>query len=201
MTQDERPTADAVWLRTVERLLRGLAHALSNRIGAVAAVAAVLEPGDDELLEELRAERQRMTRLVALQRLLVREPAEAQAAHPLEAVLADVHALATLDVTGLEGLAPLPPLEGVPPVRVHRTALVHALVLLLLDGRARASRAVSAEWDDARVRVRLAGAVPPADAVAVARTLAAADGGEVVVDETGAVLSLPTLAALRRDGR
>lgn len=113
--------------------LRGLNHALSNRVAAVAALGACLtsdEPIDAELLQALRAEGDRLERLLHLQRLLGGTSAPAEAVH-LPDLVPDVAALYAQQ-SAMRDL----PLEvatdaAVVPVRVRPSALAQAMLAML----------------------------------------------------------------------
>lgn len=193
------------WAEEGDALVRGLAHALSNRVSA-------LSMASDELLDEAPAVREEareriateVARLAALDRLLKLVPADRgarpQALLPAE-VLADAvalhaHHLELRDVPIVEAVDP-----ATPPVRVPRATLLRALVLLLSCGRRAAGGGgvvVRLGGDDSALRVAVAPAGDPGEA----ETLAASLDGRVERADGALTLVLPSLAALRaREGR
>ncbi|HEU4628838.1 MAG TPA: hypothetical protein VFS08_03805 [Gemmatimonadaceae bacterium] len=203
----------AAWPAAADGVLRGLAHELSNRTGTIAAVAEALaaERPDSRLATALSSEAERLQELLRLLRLLSTDATRpAEPVRPAD-VLDDALALFALHPGGRAASAQLAgALDEAPPVRARVPALTRALLVLLAavaDGGGPVG--VCATSDDAWLVLRVAGeGVPPdeadwADAVAEARALVAADGGEVArsADGEGVELRLPTLVALRRAER
>jgi hypothetical protein len=211
---DGSVAADARWLATLERLQRGLNHAMSNRIASLASVISILEPGDVELVRQLGDEMTRLERLLALLRLLPRpsepraEPVQvADFAHDVGTLLAHHPGLRDerLVTTGL---------EAAPPVRCRLHALQHALLLLLEEaGLAGAPLALAAHGTDAALTLTVGAAagtqaadealpgIARDDAGRAAQALLAADEALVWTagegPAWGAWIRLPTLLALR----
>jgi hypothetical protein len=200
--------AAATWAAERDLLLRGLNHALSNRVGTLGAVAAMLEPGippRGALVDALRDEAERLERLLVLYRLLPEEgdavPELVHVPDVLSAVLA-LHA----EHPELRDVACEVDAAGAAvPARVAPAALSHALLLAL-------SAAKRAAAPDGRVRLVVAGAgaslrvsaVPERDAVtqehsphgdAVDRAVDAA----LHADAAGRLLAPSGGAALARD--
>lgn len=134
------------WALARDAVLRGLVHALSNRVGTVAAVAGMLESaeGDGASAESvgvaariLAGEGERMEALLAQFRLATTDSFGADAApepvHVLE-LLAEVATLAA--VVGWEvGIAGETGGGDTPPAMVGRAPLAHALLVLLHAAR------------------------------------------------------------------
>lgn len=79
-------TAAARWLAIHDELLRGISHALSNRIATVGAASYMFEHGDvavEQAVASLRAESERMDQLLQQLRLLPQRPGAA--AEPITA--------------------------------------------------------------------------------------------------------------------
>jgi signal transduction histidine kinase len=153
-----------LWAAEQGALLRGLAHALSNRVGTVVAVAGMLAPGGEApaaLVGMLREEGDRLEALLRLVRLLaesapddeppepihlpdlVREVVELHAHHP---ELRDVPVTVTPD-------------PEAPPVRAPLVALRRTL-LLALSAAKRDADAARVAWttDGAQVVLTVDGA-------------------------------------------
>lgn len=202
--------AAATWAAERDLLLRGLNHALSNRVGTIAAVASVLEPGGTlrpHVVQVLHDETERLERLLALYRLLPAEPeGSAEPLHVPDVVPAilELHAEhpdlrdvpCVVEATGVEV-----------PARAAPVALGHALLLALsaakraagADGRVRL--ALTASEGTVRVRAHPEPARDERDPVdraveaalhadAAARLLAAAGGSAHAYRDGGVELRL-----------
>lgn len=212
------PAVAAAWLETMDGLVRGLNHALSNRVNTLNTLLAVLQDAkvlDEELETALMAEEGRFEAVLGYFRLL---PIDIMA-EPEPLVLADP----VKDAMALFGhhldLRMLPctthGVDTAPPVRSRRTALTHALLAALITvGRpavatgGRVAVEVSVEGEEVEVRAVAAGAPPESDdaAFTVMDWLAGSLGGTAArgVDSAGkawASLRLLTLAAERKRGR
>ena len=199
-------------------VVRGIAHELGNRTGTIAAAAEALAAADpaSRYAAVLADEARRLDALLRLLRLVPLDPARPpEPARPAD-LTADAVALFALHARGREARVAAEALDDAPPVRVHLAAVVRALVVLLDAARGAGDRVrLEHGGTDADLALRVAGAGSAAThaaepaiaaAVAAARALVAADGGEVEHDATNGalVLRLPTLAELRRrerDGR
>lgn len=198
------------WLRTLDRVQRGLNHAFSNRAAAVSALVTVLEAGDEELHARLRGEASALEEVLRLMRLLPRSPdARAEAVQAADLVpdavtlMRQVSALRDRSVT-VTGL------EEAPPLRCRPQGLQQALVFLLVavgdaDGEARLDVAADGEAVTFGVGVS-AGA--PADAPGEPDTASETALWLLTGDEaccwpagSGWRLRLPTLAAIRASER
>lgn len=208
----------ARWLSVHDELLRGLTHALSNRVGTISATAYLLEMQPTALgttLTRLREEGERLETLLQLIRKLPRR-AEA-AAEPV--VPSDVLTQA-VDLQAYH-----PTLGDIPIAVVHEGDLQPAyadpatLVMALTLAIGAAQRAARA---DGRVTVtissttdvvaftahgrRVDGASGVADAdtmhdTEAVRWLLAPYGGDGMRAEAGAAVVVPTLQAARRAPR
>lgn len=192
------------WAEEGDALVRGLAHALSNRVAALSLAADDLADESPDVAAEARARLAgEVERLATIDRLLKLVPgdraARAQALLPGE-VLADAlalhaHHLELREVT-LRGAAD----ASAPPVRVPRALLLRALVLLLSAGRrAAGGGAVSVTMDGDASALRVV--VSPAGDPGEAADLAAAIGGRIELAEGRATMSLPSLQAVRERER
>lgn len=160
----------ALWAAEQGALLRGLAHALSNRVGTVLAAAGLLEPGAPApapIVTMLRDEAERLDALLALVRQLAGDGSDDAIAEPLHlpdlvppAVALHAHHPDWRDVP-VEVVAD----PGAPPVRVSHAALLRALLVALSAVKAVASERVRVTWAAAGSDVVLTIDGPPADAV------------------------------------
>jgi nitrogen-specific signal transduction histidine kinase len=183
------------WASARDAALRGLVHALSNRVGTVGAVAAMLEGAAPQSVDTaariLAGEGERLEAVLAHLRLATADPfaddAGAEAVHVAD-VLADVAALAHYaapDVAvRVEGAA------AVRPAVAPRTALVQALLAGVVGAARDGAPGVVLRADDAGPHVVLR--VTPGAADGAEWLLAGA--GVAAVDADGAwTLRLPAL--------
>lgn len=182
----------AAWVAARDAVLRGLVHALSNRVGTVAAASALLEAGSAETAGRvLGGEVERLEALLALFRAATADPFGAGATEPLICAEVVGEALALHAHAGDAGSARVPQsgVDGAPPVLAPRAALLHAL-LVLIAGAAEGA-VLRADADASVVRLRFD---PPSgpEAAAGAAWLLAGSGAEV--DGEG-VVALPRLGA------
>lgn len=205
----EREPRETDWNSLTDALLRGVAHALSNRAGALTALRD-LGTSDDEGRELLAGEIQRLTELIRLLRLV---PAERSAlAEALEVPLLVRDAVAVL---GLHAQARdvrwTVTVSGAPqPVRAERWVLLRVLLLLcagaLADAAAQGAgelRVTTAGDDAATLASITTGNASTRWRVpdAYARMLADRAGAELRWADGPLELRLPTLAELRRRER
>jgi len=205
------------WLEVHDELLRGVTHALSNRVATMSAAAYMLEYDDvtgPQAAASLRVETDRMDALLQVLRLLPsRDDREFEPVSPgdviAQAVALHAHHCDLRDVPVSVTLS-----DAVLPVWVEPHAFLQA-VLLTLTGAKRAAIAVGGavrvsvdgDADDVRVMVHPehAGAThdPQAvrDAAAANGCLRSARGSAQASADGGCVLTLPTLPAARRAGR
>lgn len=194
------------WSQLLDALLQGVGHALSNRIGALIAIADLAaEEGTSTagLSEEIE-------RLLELNRLLKLLPAESSARSeailPAD-VLTDALALMAFHPHALE-LTWYKRVSNNQPVRAPRNGLLRAQLLLLdaARGQAELTGVTTADviiaGDESLLtisaRAEGGGAPWPEGAESSLRSSVAGFGGTVASDGVGLVLHLPTLAELRR---
>ncbi len=212
------PVARARWLEVQDELLRGITHALSNRLATLSAAAYMLEFEDvtrAEAAGSLRTEVDRLDALLQMLRLLpsrddsALEPLapgdvveQAVALHGHHCDLRDVPVRVTVD-------------EAVLPVWVEPHALLQALLLALCAAKRAAFTAgsgvelsVRGDGDVVRFGVHPDGTAPSGDDATSARDVFAAQeclrtafGTATAHDDGGCELALPTLLAVRRAGR
>jgi signal transduction histidine kinase len=209
--------ARARWLVLQEELLRGVTHALSNRVATLSAAAYMLEYEDvtpAQAADSLRVESERMDALLQLLRQL---PARGEpGCEPV--VPTDVVAQATLLHAQHCDLRELPvtvaSADDVLPCWVDPHVLLQALLLLLTTvKRQTGAQAVHVQVDgdvdtvrvtvttDAVLTWSAADARARADVDAADRLLAGAAGRAGWPEAGGVELVLPSLPAARRAGR
>ena len=196
--------ASGAWTLLFEDLLRGLVHAINNRVTALSAFAE-LAALDGETLgaDVLRQEIKRLQDASALVAVLSTRSDDLEALE-IRAVLEvalSIHA----HHPRMRSVSCIVEQDGaLLPVRVPRSALLR-LFLLLIDAAKRAAEAagdgsayVRLSGDDAVVRALAASADSVGDD---ARELAAACGGTLTHADGGTMLELPSLLALRKRER
>ena len=207
------PPAAVLALLAAERdaVLRGLVHALSNRIGIVGAVAGMLEPeapAAGVAVGMLQAESERLATLLDEFRLFAGEPVSAPEPVHLPDLVAAVVALhahhPTLRDIGCETAA----VQDLPPVMADPDATRGALLAAVgaakraVGGAATGGVRVRGVVDGDTVRL-IAEPVDVGDPVDDdAPTWALAHGvGHARLSSRGGEVTLPTLAAARRERR
>jgi len=207
-------TGCAHWLTIHDDLLRGLTHAISNRLATVTASASVLEAGlvpDHRVIEGLQRDADRLEGL--LQALRQLPQGLAGELEPL--LLADALAGARRLVEehpALRGRSvQVHPVGDVLPVRAEPAAVLHAAAVALLAA-ARCSPAVivvtlETTGDVVRLQARGDGGTDDPvqellhrDAEAI-RWLLTTSAGHATVLPEGCAFTLPTLPASRRRSR
>lgn len=214
------PAAAAAIIEANNGLLRGLNHALSNRVNTLNTLLAVVEEADGfdpEVVQALAAEEAKFESLLQLYRLM---PMELRAA-PEPILLADPLRDATALFSHHLDLRMHPVavvgVDEAPPVRSRRQMLTQLLLMLLVEvGRSLEAEnaatglevTAAADGDDVTVTVRATLAAPPApgDVWLGVEWMTDQLGGraERGVDADGRVwarLALLSLAAERRKGR
>jgi hypothetical protein len=154
-------------------ILRGVAHALSNRVAALSGVAGLVDFGDlppDRLSRALGSEVSQLGQLVELLRLLPSDTRPRGEAIELKTLLPAVVALHALHADLRDVPCTIQHDRDAHPVHVSRSTFVHA-VLVLIDAakrdvlRDRGGVSLTYGGDSAWVTVAvesLAGAAPPA---------------------------------------
>lgn len=216
-------SADAVWLEVSDGLLRGVGHALNNRLAALAALTQLADgAGGMEMAAfrgALESETVRLERVIHLLRLLPsgRTPYPVRIEEVLPQVLELHRVHSEFPETEYEPFCP----DGVLPVRVEPSLLARALLVFLTvavrrvrgEGGTRILihcggderyTAVTAQCGDARPAEGSAEESAEGPYLAAAVELLARGGleGAAVADEGGDLtLRLPTLLETRRRER
>jgi hypothetical protein len=203
---DERP-ALAAWVELSDALMRGLVHALNNRVTALSALAELAALGDTVLTNQnvLPSELARLQQVNALFRLLLTEetPPEAMELGP---VLDDALALHAHHSRLRSVRCEVERQETILPLRVPRWALLRLLLLLLEcakhhAGEAGAGAAVAllrVEGSEETIALTVPASHPPSR---YARAMAELCGGTLTIGAEGITVLLPTLLELRRAER
>jgi len=200
------PSSAAVlaWARARDAAVRGLVHALSNRVGTVAAVAAMLDDGAGDGVPAgsvgtagriLAGEGERLEALLALFRAASADPFGADAApEPLHVpeLLAEVAALAGYAVPDMMVHVELGP--DVRPAVASRAALGQALLTCVCAAGSGEVVLRAAASGDGRVSIAVstAGTEMP-NAAAAAAWLIAGAGGSAAVGRGEVVVTVPAL--------
>ncbi|MFL5562756.1 MAG: hypothetical protein ACJ79K_14895 [Gemmatimonadaceae bacterium] len=214
-----------------DAILRGMAHALSNRVAALGGVSMLADPGQiwtERLSKALQDEARRLEEILRLMRLLPNDGRGEPGAVELQPLIPDVVALHAYNSALLQVECATVHDRETMPVYANRPQLVHALLLAIDTGKrhamARGARVVvSYAGDSERVMIRVAtepsanarpangggdsGAAPTAAMEAVLPSAIARVGGSFPVAisaDDGALrieISVPTLAAGRRSER
>lgn len=182
-----------LWAAEQAALVRGIAHALSNRVGTIVAAAGMLAPGDPApapVVSVLRDEGVRLEGLLALTRLLGGDEAGAPEPVHLPDVVAPTvelheHHPASRDVPCVVTPDPL-----APPVRVRHAGLVRALLVLLSAAKRGDGARVAWHGEGAGVALTVDGAAGDAATAAAAADLL---GAPVHPTPTGYRCDLPGL--------
>ena len=205
-------SAPARWLTIHDELLRGIAHAMSNRIATVGAVAYLLEnedAADGKIVQSLRQETDKMESLLQLLRALPeRLGANAEPATANEACASAVSMHAhhpDLRDTACDVLVD----AAVYPIWVEPHSFGHALLVALTAAKrntatgSRVSVRVTGDTDVVRFRAVANQIANASDALNVsdanaASWLLARHGGVARVVDGGCELEVPTLLAARK---
>jgi hypothetical protein len=195
------------WGRHLERLMRGLAHALNNRATALSAVIelSIDAPPDPSITSSiLTSELTRVRELADIVRSIASPRRGVEAFAPIEAA---TEALAVLKLHTDRGEQPITiDAASAPPTRVPRWMFVRSLIALTGAAADHAQRttptriAIVQEGDWVVVRIHGEGEVraPCADVSPYAAELARAMGGEALEGPNECGFRVPTLAALRQ---
>jgi hypothetical protein len=205
----------AGWLNLVDDILRGLHHDLNNRIGSLSAMVELLQlgdaPADGTAYETLAVDLARLGEANRVVRLLPRDQSAAEEPLILDDVLADVFAIHRFlhDTRDLQ--VTIVPTRFVEPVRCERWALLHVLVMLLVeakrlakDGGAVVRCVMESDEQTACVRFQIGApmlAETPASLGGYAGVLAGSFGGTITRKPGAAELRMPTLKARRASAR
>jgi hypothetical protein len=204
--------ASARWLAVHDELLRGIAHALSNRIATLAATVYMYEAGDvppETVMESVRTETARMETVLGLLRALPErrhaepEPATANEACAL-AVSLHAHHPDFRDVA-----CDIVVDAAVYPIWAEPHAMCHALLVALTTAKRHASAdgtikvRVTGTADVVQFRVHATPGIGESDAASehdakAATWLLERHGGTARVVPDGCALEVPTLVAARR---
>ncbi len=213
----------ARWLSLHDDLLRGLAHAFSNRVATVAAIAALFDSSrvpDERVLSGLRNDAERLDGLLEqLRQLPRRGDADLEPLMPSDSIRAAL-ALFEHHPEYRDVCCTVIAADNVQPVRAEPSALQHALCVALAAacrvgaGRGGASGvgaagavvrvALSTEGDVVRIEVSADGSTGEGNANALALDAGAIDwllarsNGRGHAYPYGCVIELPTLQASRR---
>ena len=204
--------AAARWLTVHDELLRGITHALSNRIATIGASAYMLEHGDvplEQSTQALRAETDRMELLLQQLRQLPARPnaepepmtvndicASAVSVHRNHGELRDIECDIDVDA-------------DVYPIWAEPQSVLHALLVALSAAKRSAapdSRVLLHAAGDANVvKIRISARQPALTDDSLntidaetAGWLLAANGGTARAIHDGCELELPTLLAIRK---
>lgn len=206
------------WLSVHDDLLRGLAHAFSNRVATIAAIAALFDPSrvpDERVLSGLRIDADRLNGLLEqLRQLPRRAEADLEPLMPVDCVRAAL-ALFEHHPEYRDMRCTLIVADDVQPVRADPAALQHALCVALVaacrasaggGGSAGAAIrvALSTEGDVVRIELSTDGSTGAGDAGELAIDAGAIDWllarskGRGHAYPYGCLIELPTLQASRR---
>ncbi|MGZ8415295.1 MAG: hypothetical protein ACXW05_21405 [Gemmatirosa sp.] len=189
-------------------VLRGLVHALSNRVGTIGAVAGMLDPeapAAGVAATVLQGEAERLERLLEEFRRLASEPASTPEPVHLPDLLEGVIALHAHHPTLREVACPMDGVSALPPVLAEPAAVADAL-LAALDAAKGAALAGGAGGTTVRlvdtldgevVRVHAAPGTESADTATLTWALPGGAGAAWLGARGGGV-ALPTLASGRR---
>jgi hypothetical protein len=202
----ENPDSDRVsWTTLSEALMRGLVHALNNRVAALSALSELVALGDDGSTTQriLPSELARLQQVNVLFRLLLTEelPMEAMELAP---VLDDALALhahhSRLRTVRCDVVR-----EGnILPLRVPRSSLLRLLLLLLEHGKRHAESLDTAvtvlhvRGTEASISLTVSAVEGPCDDT---RALTVRCGGTLESGDGEIIVHLPTLLELRRNER
>jgi hypothetical protein len=203
------------WLNLVDLVLRGLHHDLNNRLGSLSAMVELLQLGDalpdGSAYETLAGDLARLGEANRVIRLVPRDQTAGEEPLILDDVLADVLAVHRFlhDVRDVK--VTIVPTRYVEPVRCERWALLHVLVVLLMEAKQLAKDSstivrAATESDEQTVRVQFQIGAPmlgetPTALGSYAESVAATFGGAVTRRAGVAELRMPTLKARRASAR
>jgi hypothetical protein len=175
-----------------DAILRGIAHALSNRVAALGGIGMLVDPGDiwtERLAKALGDEGKRLEDILRLLRLLPDDGRGEAGAIELQPLIPDVIALHAYNSALLQVECTSVADRETAPVFANRPRLVHALLLAIDTAKrhamVRGSRVVVSYSGDAeRVVIRVV-----TEPSAIAKPVGGPpDGGAGSVDATGVAL-------------
>lgn len=168
-----------------DAILRGIAHALSNRVAALGGIGMLVDPGDiwtERLAKALGDEGRRLEDILRLLRLLPDDGRGEAGAIELQPLIPDVIALHAYNSALLQVECTSVADRTITPVFANRPRLVHALLLAIDTAKrqalARGSRVVVSYAGDAERVVIQVATEPSATAKPVGAP--AADGSDMV---------------------
>lgn len=163
--EDVKPVSDSTSFDVLrDAILRGMAHALSNRVAALGGISGLADPGQiwtDRLSKALNDEARRLENILRLLRLLPDDGRGEAGAVELQPLVPDVIALHGYQSALLQVECTAVHDRETMPVFANRTQLVHAL-LLAIDAAKRHAQprggrvSVSYRGDADRVTIRVA---------------------------------------------
>lgn len=181
MTNDSADPFDA--LR--DAILRGVAHALSNRVAALGGIAGLVDPGQlwtDKMSKALHDEARRLGDVLRLLRLVPSDVRAEPGAVELQPLIPDVVALHAYNSALLQVECVIEYNREAMPAYGNRIQIVRALLLVIdtakQHARANAGRVVIRYSGDAE-RVRVEVATEPSATLAAASVLAMPNGRAV----------------------
>jgi signal transduction histidine kinase len=193
---DDGRLARDPWAAEQEALLRGLAHALSNRVGTIVSAVGMLLPGAPAaapIVEMLHDEGVRLEELLGLVRLLGGDGGDC-APEPIHLpdLVRPVVALHAQhpDVRDVEASIDETPIDV--PAMASPTAVGRVLLLLLTAAKRAHDAGVRVGWKarEGGVAITIDGA-PGDDAMAARAAPMLADGARVRATDTGYRIELP----------
>lgn len=199
VTVDSENTFDS--LR--DAILRGVAHALSNRVAALGGIAGIADPGQvwtEKLSSLLHGEAKRLEDLLRLLRLIPQDDRAPAGAIELQPLIPDIVALHAFNSALLQVGCTVEYDRETMPVYASRPRFVHTLLLVLDTAKRHALRTggkvvIRYRGDGERVGIRFA-TEPAAAGVAALSTGAVSGDGPI----NPAATELALRAALARIG-
>lgn len=200
------------WLSVHDDLLRGLTHALSNRLGTIAALSYMVELQPAQTAETLKAESERLDGLLALFRVLPRRlDAQAEPVIPTD-VLSTAIGITNHHPDSRDMRVTVAPQGDLQPAYAEPGQLAMALCVALGTARRHAGVGgsievrVSSTVDDVSLEsCGLGDAVAHDDEAALdldaINWLLAPIGGAATLTDAGMLVRVPTLQAARRAQR
>jgi hypothetical protein len=156
-----------------DAILRGVAHALSNRVAALGSINGVVDPGQvwtEKMGQLLQGEARRLEDILRLLRLLPNDDRVPPGAIELQPLIPDVVGLHAFNSALLQVECAVDYNRETMPVYASRPRLVHTL-LLIIDAAKRHVQptggrvTIRYSGDDERVTIRIAGEPSAAAAV------------------------------------